>query len=334
MRAAPWFVAIGAIALAPACAPQSSAPSPVQCTGDVNACLSGTAAVQGFTATARQLQVNLFREFPATGAVPLTTVAIAPGGTFAFDGLAAWEHYYIEVQADFGQAVAPAVFVGPLGVPSSGPMDIAVPPVQLSVLEQSAPGGSMVLASALAYVFDPASGAPAQNETVSITVGGAPVPMVWTAVTPGVFGYSATFASGTAAQPAYAVSTAAPGVSTASSWQLVAEVPSFTPTLSGPASGATISADQPLTVSWPAQSASDEEIVQLFTQESGVWSSVFRSPVPDDSDAVGETIPASDVTPAGKPLLLNVAFVSGSCPPTANGCVVAETIAAEEITPQ
>ena len=169
---------------------------------------------------------------------------------------------------------------------------------------------------------------------MTIAVGGTPVSMVWTAVTAGVFGYSAAFPSSTAAQSTYTITTAAPGASAATSWQLVANVPTFTPTLSSPASGAVVPVNQALTVSWPEQSDSDEEIVQLFAQENGAWSSVFRSPVPDDSDAVTETIPSSDVGPAGPPLLLNVAFLTGSCPPSAAGCVVAETIVAEQITAQ
>jgi hypothetical protein len=331
MRPRAWLLAV---AVSPACSSAAATGTSMQCTGDATACITGTATVQGFSATPRQLQVNLFREFPSTGAGPLTTEVVTPGTNFAFSALPPWAHYYVQVQADFGQPVAPAGFVGPLTVPSAAPVDVQVKPVQLSVLEQSQAGAAMQLQSALAYLFDPSSGAPLQDADISIVIGGTPVPMPWTQVTGGTFGYSVAFAASTPAQSTYTITTGQPGATDASSWQLVADVPTFTPTLSAPANGANVPAGQALTVSWPEQPASDEEIVQLFALMSGAWSAVYQSPAPDDADAVGETLPSSDVGPPGQSLLLNVAFLKGNCPPSADGCVVAEAVAAEAITAQ
>jgi hypothetical protein len=86
-------------------------------------------------------------------------------------------------------------------------------------------------------------------------------------------------------------------------------------------------------VSWPLQPAADDELVQLFVMQNGAWSPVYQPP-PDDEDVGQQVIPASYLSPAGQALLLNVAFLQGNCPVTADGCVVAESIAATQITPQ
>ena len=313
--------------LATACVSGGSGPR-TECTGDATACLTGTVTLQGFTATPAELQVSLFREFPATGAVALTTVPIGAGGTWALSGLDPWEHYYLEALASFGQSQNVVRLVGPLSVPvSGGPVAVQLKPAELSVIEQAAPGAALQLQSATAYLFDPSSGAPLQGATVSISVGGTAVPMAWTPVAGGDSGYFASFSTPTPAQATYTITTAA-----GASWQLVANPPTFTPTLSSPA-GATVPVNQPLTVTWPAQAAADEEIVQLFTQSGTGWSPTYEGPALD-ADVTTATVPGSAVGPAGQLLLLNVSFLQGSCPASSDGCVVGELIVPAQITPQ
>ena len=306
------------------------------CSGETAACLQGTVTVQGFAATPGQVEASLFREFPATGAVALATVPIAADGTWAFSNLAAWEHYYVEVEAGFGQSQNVAGFVGPLDVPVSGaPVAIQLKPAQLTVLEQAASGAALQVQSALAYLFDPSTGAPLQGATVSILVGSTAVPMPWTTI-PGSTndGYYASFSTPLPAQATYTITSSVPGASAPTTWQLVANPPTFTPTLTTPAANATVPVSQPLAVSWPAQPMADEELVQLYAQVSSAWSQVYEVPAPIDEDGTTTTIPGSYVGPAGQPLLVNVSFVQASCPVSADGCVVGEVIVPVQITPQ
>jgi hypothetical protein len=274
---------------------------------------------------------NLYREFPVEGATPLATVGVDPDGSWAFTGVSAWQHYFVQVGADFGQPLAIGAVVGPLGVPSTGSTVVTVKPVQLTVVEQALSGGAMQLASALAYVFDPASGALVQDATVTISVGGASVPMPWKSVG-GTQAYSVTFATPPAAQASYAITTTLPG-SQPTFWQLQASTPSFTPSLSAPANGVTVAKGQPLSVTWTAQPAADEEILEFYTQQQGGWQQAYVSPHPDDADVTQETVPGSYVV-AGTPLLVDVLFATASCPSSADGCVVSNEVAASQITAQ
>jgi hypothetical protein len=268
--------------------------------------------------------------------VALVTVPIAADGTWAFSNLDAWEHYYIEVQAGFGQSQNVAGFIGPLDVPvSGGPVAIQVKPAQLTVLEQAAPGAAPQIQSAVAYLFDPATGAPLQGATVSILVGGTAVSMPWGPI-PGstTSGYYIGFSSPPPAQATYTITSSGPGASGPTMWQLLANPPAFTPSVSSPVANAMIPASQPLTVSWGAQPMADEELVRLFAEGSdGSYSQVYAIPAPLDEDVTTATIPGNAVGPAG-PLLVNVAFVDGSCPASADGCVVGELIVPVQITAQ
>ncbi len=305
-------------------------PATEACTGASTACLSGTAAATAFTTAPKHMEAHLFRGYPSSGSAEISTLPVALDGTWAFSGVAAWDHYFVQIVADFGQPVAIAAVAGPLAVPSSaGPVAVQVPPVQLSVLQESQPSGAVQLVSALAYVFDPSSGAAVSSATVAIDVGGAPQPLVWTSVDATTSAYVLQFPAGTAAQATYTVTTELSG-SSASSWTLSSPTTSLSPTLSAPSSGATVPAGQPLTVSWP-ELPSDGELVELFKQQAGAWTAAYQSP-PDDADVTQQTVPGADVT-AG-PLLINVDFLLGSCPVTSNGCVAATFVAASQVTAQ
>jgi hypothetical protein len=90
---------------------------------------------------------------------------------------------------------------------------------------------------------------------------------------------------------------------------------------------------QALAVAWPAQTAADVELVELFAQAAGgAWSPTWAS-TPVDATATGVTVPAAQVT-AGAPLLLNVAFASAGCVTGSDGCVLSDQVAAAQITAQ
>jgi hypothetical protein len=309
----------------------ASTPTTEACTGATTACLSGTAAASGFTVQPARMKAELYREYPSSGATAMTSVPVALDGTWAFSGLPAWSHYFVQIVADFGQPVALSSVVGALTVPSTGapPVAVRVQPVQLSVVQQSQVGAPQQLVSALAYVFDPSSGAPVSNATVSIVVGGTPEPMAYTAVAAGTYGYVLKAAASTPAQASYTVTTTLPGA-TASTWQLVAPTSTLTPVLSAPVTSTTVPAKQPLTVAWAAQ-PSDAELVTLYAQTEGVWNAVYQSP-PDAADVLQQIVPGPQVTMGA--LLVNVQFLSGSCPATADGCVAGAVVAAAQVTAQ
>jgi hypothetical protein len=304
------------------------------CTGSASSCLSGTAKTKVLPSP-RYYVANLFGMYPAPGAPLLTREIVAADGTWAFSGLPSSAHYYVEIEAVYPQSdggtgsPVPAI-VGPLAVPSSGSVNVSVAPVELLVNQTTTSGGPLVLQSALAETFDPGSGAPSAGEdSVSIVVGNAPVQLPWTQITPGNYAYYATFPATTPAQATYSMFT-----SGTSSWSLVAAAPSFTPAMTSPASGATVPAGQPLVVSWPAQPLADEAIWTIYTQAAGggAWNPVATSPAPADQATTQQTIPAAAIT-AG-PLLVQVGFLVGSCPATADGCVVSTVVASAQITAQ
>ena len=236
--------------------PQDGGVAPQQdtetCTGDTTKCLSGTAQTKSLAAPQAYF-ASLYTMLPLGGAAPVAQQQVARDGTWAFSDLSEGEHYYVQIAAVYGEGAdggggnAIGATVGPLAVPASGSTQaVVVKPVQLTVEQSATSGGALELVSALAYVFDPTTGAPSTgNDTVTIGVGGTQVPMPWTAIAPNVYAYSATFTSPTPAQSTYTITT-----SSSASWQLVANTPSFTPSITAPASGATVPSGTDLLVSW------------------------------------------------------------------------------------
>ena len=317
------------------------------CAANPTACLTGTAATPKFTAKPVQMKAALYRVFPFGTERPLDAELVAGDGTWVFAGppdggadagLDPWAHYYVQIEADFnvdGGATGSAVtaLAGPLTVPSAGePVALSVPPIQLSVLESRAagvPGGTMQLQGVLAHVFDPSTGAEIKGSaTVTITVGGTPVAVPWSGDDGGLDAYSLQFAPLTPAQPTYTVTVASPLFGPApATFQLVAVEPAFDGAIVSPDGGAPVPAGSPLPVVWAPEPQADYEIVQIFA--SNGLASVYISPEPDPPDEVEETVEAG--LPAGS-YLLNVSYSKTNCPPTADGCVQANTVSAENIT--
>jgi hypothetical protein len=306
------------------------------CVANPASCLMGTAAATRFSVPPAQMKAKLYRVFPVGVEQPIETQLVDDAGAWTFGGspdagLAAWAHYYVQMEADFnvdgGAPSAIAALAGPLGVPSTGaPVGVDVPPVQLNVLESRAPGGSMQLQWVLAHVFDPATGDEiVGSATVSIAVGGSSQTIPWSAAADGgVNGYFRQFAAPPPAQASYTVSVSALQFGQAPvTFQLVADVPAFDGAIVAPDGGAPVPAGKPLSVTWAAEPQADYEVVQIFTS-SGL-ASVYVSPQPDPPDQTTETIvPGLD---AGS-YLLNVSYSKTNCAATADGCVQANTVSA------
>jgi len=306
--------------------------------------LTGTAASPRFTAKPVRMVAALYRVFPFGTERPLASQAVGGDGTWLFGGfldagadagLDPWAHYFVQIEADFnfdggptGSAVS--AIAGPLSVPSSGgPIAVNVPPIELSVLESRVPGGAMQLQRVLAHVFDPATGGEIKSTaTVTITVGGTPVPVPWSSADGGVDAYSLQFAQPPPAQPTYTVTVASPEFGQApATFQLVAAEPAFDGAIVSPDGGAPVPAGHALPVVWTAEPQADYEIVQIFT--SGALASVFVSPEPAAPDEVEETVEAG--LPQGS-YLLDVSYSKTNCPAIADGCVQANTVAAVNLT--
>ncbi len=305
--------------------------------------LTGIAATPRFTAKPARMVAALYRLFPFGTEKPLASQAIGGDGTWLFGGfldagadagLDPWAHYFVQIEADFdvdggpmGSAVS--AIVGPLSVPSSGPIAVNVSPIELSVLESRLSGGPMLLQCVLAHVFDPATGNEIKGTaTVTVTVGGTPVSVPWSSADGGVAAYSLQFAQPPPAEPTYTVTVASPEFGQApATFQLVAAEPAFDGAIVSPDGGAPVPAGQPLPVVWTAQPQADYEIVQIFT--SSTLAVEFVSPEPAAPDVVEETVEAG--LPPGS-YLLDVSYSKTNCPATADGCVQANTVAAVNLT--
>lgn len=358
MRAAAVLVAAwSALSLAVACS-SNTTPSPVQgdggfppeggvqpppahwaCSSDAAAaCLSGTAATKGFHTQPHVLVAELYRLFPLGSETPQAQETVATDGTWAFDGLSPWAHYFVLIVADFGQSESVATFVGPLSVPAVGaPPAVTVQPVQ-AVASEHGMGSAFEVDWASAHVFDPSSGAELQNgaASVAIDVAGSPTPMPWTS-TGGQNLYFVEFPKPPAAQASYTITASGQAFgSTPASWTLVPSPPTFTPTITAPANDAVVTASQPLTVSWPAQAGADYVSVGLFELVDGGAAPVM----PQDGGAAAPAELSPDTTsttlslPGSGTYLIDVYFTTAACPTTSDGCVLSSAVAAAQITAQ
>lgn len=353
MRAATVLAsALGIVSLAAACS-SSTAPSPVQgdggvvgeggvqpppahwgCSGEAGACLSGTATTKGFSKQPRYLFAELYRIFPLGGSMPEAQETVATDGTWAFDDVPAWGHYFVRVVADFGQSPAIATFAGPLAVPTTGggPVAVTVQPVQAVASEHGMPG-SYVVDWASAHVFSPADGSELQSGAamVSIDVGGTMSPMPWT-TTSGQSLYFVDFTTPPAAQSSYTITASGQAFGSApASWHLAASPPSFMPAVTTPANGGMVSASQMLSVTWPSQDAADYVTVGLFQVTDGGATAVGTNPPPQLSP---DTTSQMLALPGPGSYVVDVYFTIAACPTTSDGCVLSSAVAATQFTAQ
>ena len=318
----------------------------LSCNGDPTACLFGTAQLaSGFGAPPTRPLARLFRGFPSAlggssldgGAVAQQIVAM--DHTWAFSGLDAWAHYYVQFEPGFlgdaGVLPSPATRIGPLVVPATGALiDVKVKPAQLDVFEVSSPGMAGTVDTASARLSEASPG----SSSVSILIGTTETKMPYDSTTQS---YSVTFrppppSTPPAAQSTYRVTTAPPSGSP-TQWNLVADPPTFTGTIMSPAPGATVPAGKSIDVTWVLQPA-DYVVVDLFVRVNKDWVNVYTSSPPIAPDVSSEIIPAmiadgGAVTAAGS-YLLNVSFAKANCPATADGCVHSSTVASEQLTVQ
>jgi hypothetical protein len=321
-------------------------PDAVICTGDPALCLSGTAAAAGFEVEAgtapAHLCASLYDVFPEGTAQPLHSQLVALDGTWAFSGLDPWPHYFVAVVADFrlpgsgGGSVIQRT-VGPLQVPrAGGAIDVRVPLAEVSLLQTVTSASAPSVDWASARVFDPSTGAALADAGVSIAIGATSVPMPWVATSkPGA--YFVTFAPQTPAQSSYTITASDPalggGVRT---WGLVPDPPAFAAAITAPADGTSVPTTAPVTVEWQAQSSADFEFLSLFQQgDGGAWLPLYSSPGPlrpDVSQALLPTLGAGGRQLDPGAYLVDVSYAKANCPSSADGCVLARSVASARFT--
>jgi hypothetical protein len=309
----------------------SKAPSTNACPGDATRCIAGTLAnANTLAASPVQACASLYQVLPQGAAPLIATQMVAVDGTWAFGDLSAWAHYYVKLVGDFrlpdGTGASIPAIVGPLAVPSAGPISAQLKPVTLQVLESRVKAGTRQVLWASARVYDPQTGGELSKDgaTVSIAIGGVSTPMAWTDN-----GYYAAFSPPPVASASYTVSTTIG--STTRTWTLTSDPPAFDGAITSPANGATV-APGPLAVMWSAAPDADYELVEIFARGDGGWSATpaYTSAAPNRADTTSETTSSLD---SGS-YLLNVAYAKASCPTSADGCVLSNAVADARFTVQ
>jgi hypothetical protein len=316
----------------------SGIPLTSACAGDVSHCLSGTFTTKAFSAIPGKLEVSLYRVFPSGAIAPIQTTPLAEDGTFAFSGLDAWAHYYVQGTAGFGTrnaAYAVAALAGPFTVPtaSASPIALALSPVSYEVLE-TGPGPTRLLQWVSARAFDPSTGAELTDATVSFVAGGVTTPLSYTTNAAGSKSYFVALASpAPLAMPAQITASHASLGASPLSIDIVTSFASFTPiTIASPLDGAVVPANQPLVVSWAAQPLADYVLVALFVKQSGAFVGKYQSPSAIAPDTTTATIPASAF--AAGSYLLNVNGAQSLCEEDGRGCAYALDAAQANLTAQ
>jgi hypothetical protein len=312
-------------------------PATEACSGDVSSCIGGTFTTTGFSVGLAGAHVELHRVYPYGTPQPLAVNPVALDGTYAFNGLAAWGHYYLRAVGKFtppsGNAVSIDTVVGPVTIPSTGPVALVLKPVEIELLESETSQQSLSFEWASAHVFDPASGAELTDATVTLSAGGQQLAMPYGTNISGGQSYFVQPSSSVPAAATYTLQVTDPIFSAAQTWQLVAAPPSYQAGMVAPLDGAKIPVGQALAVSWQPEPASDYAVVELFQQQGSSYASRYTSPLADGPDVTQETIPGTALAQAGT-YLLNVQVARASCPVTADGCVYGASITGGTLTAQ
>jgi hypothetical protein len=326
-------------------APGSDGGILIGCGTDAAGCLSGTVTSKSFTPALAGAQIELHRVFPGGLAAPLAVQPAGASGTWAFGNLDPWEHYYVRVVGTFDLQSGVVRIVGPLTVPSDGgSLVVDLRPVAVSILESRPAGGPLQLVSAMARVFDPATGVEIVDggATVAIEVGDASVALPWNGVTSGTPEYGLQPSPPLPAQPSYTIAVSTGADAGASQWTVIADPPLFDGRILSLGAGgqadaaidATVVAQQPLAPTWappPATSgpsSADYVLVELFEREAGAYAQQYQSPSPESPDTTHENIGGAFL-PDPATYLLNVAYARAHCDLAAVGCVHASTVAAQ-----
>jgi hypothetical protein len=315
----------------------NTVPTTESCSSDVSHCIGGTFATSGFTVGLAGAQVELHRVYPYGSTTPLAVTPVALDGTYAFNGVAEWGHYYVRGIGKFTPPSAPAVsidtVVGPVVVPSTGPIALVLKAAELELLETKTATQPLQLEYASAHLFDPGSGSELTNATVTLSVGGSQIPMPYGTNVSGGQSYFVQPSTSVPAAATYTVQASDPALSGTATWQLVAAPPAYDAAMIAPANGATIPVGQALAVSWQPEPLSDYALVEFFEQQGQSYVSRYTSPLADAPDVTQETVPGSAIAQAGS-YLLNVQVAKANCPATADGCVYASSTTGGTLTAQ
>jgi hypothetical protein len=309
-------------------------PKTAKCTGDKSACLWGTVSLRDFRAPPTASKVSLFRLFPHGNAVALQWAPVALDGTFAFSGLPAWGHYFLQAEGRFGSMTNPssvASVAGSFSVPSAQePIALTLRPVFLEVLQQSTMGQSSLLAWASAHLYDPSTGVELTTGAVSLTANGTTTPMTYGSNAGGTESFFVALPLGTTGGTSFTITTSSPALGPAPlSWTLAGEPATFQGAITSP-TGA-VSTGAPLAVTWTAQPMASYSVTELFFVDGQTFVPRYVSPTVNAPDVTSETIPASAITTPGT-YALNESYSNATCPITADGCVYNVSTAAENVT--
>jgi hypothetical protein len=112
-------------------------------------------------------------------------------------------------------------------------------------------------------------------------------------------------------------------------YQLVSDPPGFDGTANATVVGAGV-----VNVSWTPEPQADYELVELFRAEDGGYASTptYATPTPVSPEVTSLTIGGDGGgVPAGS-YLVNVAYAKANCASDAGGCVLAQTVATQQVT--
>ncbi len=306
-------------------------PGSTACNSDTSACLSGTFALKDFTGKATATKVSLFKLFPHGDAAPVTWSPVALDGTFAFNNVEAWDHYYIQAVARFGDgktATSVATVVGPFAVPGKNEgIAIQVRPVYLEVLQQTA-SGKTVANWASAHLYDVSTGAELNAGKVSITLDNKRFAMPYGQNASGTKSFYVAFPAGTTGGTSFSITTDFTGLPS-TTWHLVGDPATFSGKITAPTG--TVPAGKPLKVEWTAANGAAYSQTELFEAKGAMYALKYVSPALNAPDVTSETIPGTELTTPGS-YLLNESFQNPSCPASSDGCVYNVSGAAMNVT--
>ncbi len=326
----------GAGMTAPDAAKADALPETTACTGDPAACLSGTLALKDFTVAPTAAKVTLYHLFPHGNVEVIATTSVTDDGKFAFSGVPAWAHYYLQGEMGFGtgtSATAIVSTVGSFAVPATQkPIAITIRPVLLEVLQQASSGGSTLLSWASAHLYDPASGQELTQGSVSFKINGMSFPMSYGKNVGGTKSFNVNLPPQTPGGTSFTITTSYPELGdTPVSWKLTGKPTTFDGAITSP-TGA-VSAKTPLKVTWEPQPMAAYSLTELFEQQDASYVQRYVSPTAIAPDVTRETVPASALPSSGT-YLLNEDYADATCPTTSDGCVYDVLAAAANLTVQ